>query len=66
MEIGPDRGTAESVDQSLLYWYGGKSSPNPLSIFELLAKVVEGADKMYPAFSIHGAMRSISCLLRYL
>jgi hypothetical protein len=63
MEIGPDRGTAESVDQSLLYWYGGKSSPTTV---DFLAKVVEGADEMYLAFSIHGAMRSISCLLRYL
>jgi len=37
-----------------------------LSNFELLAKVVEGADKMCLAFSIHGKMRSISRLLRYL
>jgi hypothetical protein len=60
MEIGPDRGTAESVDQPLLYWYGGKSSPTTVDFR------VEGVDEMYLALSIHGAMRSISCLLHYL
>jgi len=60
MEIGSDRGTAESVDQPLLYWYGGKSSPTTVDFRE------EGADEIYLAFSIHGTMRSISCLLRYL
>jgi hypothetical protein len=66
MEIGPDRGTAESMDQPLLYWYGGKCFSYSVSVFGLLVKVVEDADKIYLAFYIHGPMRLISCLLRYL